>query len=184
MNSPNSSGRALLTILATMLVVTAFALVGLHALQLEQRLGNSAKENYVKGYLAARESYKSSCILPAQDANHFFGHVKSIGPDSITVIQESFDTDPIVDGVSNTRIAIVTSATILQRVIKKSPEQFRDEIAAFIKQKETKTVPPSNVITKPIPLTHFKEGDRVFVQSSRDVRLQETFDATLIQIIE
>ncbi|MEK7116248.1 MAG: hypothetical protein AAB879_02530, partial [Patescibacteria group bacterium] len=115
--------------------------------------------------------------------SQFFGHVVSLGPDTITVTQESFDTNPIVDGVPNERIVAVTGSTRIQRITNKSPEQFTEEIAAFVKQKGTKTVPPTSVITKSILLTDIKAGDRVFVQSPRDVRLMETFDATLIQVV-
>lgn len=184
MPKQQSTSRYILTLLAVIFVATAFVLVGLNALRLEQKIGTTAKENYVKGYLAARTSYASMCSFSTQETNQLTGQVQSVGAASLTLVQQSLDTDPIVDGVSNVRTANVTSETVIQRTVQKSPEQIKKELAEYAKLKNPKSPPPSSVTYQNITLRDIKEGERVLVQSATNIRLLETFDASLIRVID
>lgn len=183
MPKSQSLSRYILTVLAIIFVATAFILVGLNALRLEQKIGTTAKENYVKGYLAARSAYASMCAFSSQETSQLTGQVQIVGASSLTLVQQSLDTDPIVDGVSNARTANVTSATVIQRVLQKSPEQLKAELDEYAKLKNPKSPLPSAVTYQRIKLSDIKQGDRVFVQSASNIRFLETFDATLIRVL-
>ncbi len=184
MNTSNTSSRSLLTILAVILLFTAFALTGLNALNLERKLGTSAKENYAKGYLAARKNYQSICALAGRETTQLFGKVEFNDGKVLRVLQQSLDTDSLVDGISNLRTISVTEATTIQRVSKKSDEQFQKELEEFAKLKTPKLPPPSPVSYQTLRLSDIPIGARIFIQSSNDVRLQETINATLLRVLE
>ncbi len=182
-SSPFSS-RRLLTALASILVVTAFILVGLNAFQLERRLRATATENYVKGYLSARKTYAAICPTPGRETNQFFATVASSDTRSLVLTPLTLDTDPLVDGVPIQRTVNITPSTVIQHVVQKSADEFNRELAEFAKTKTATTTPPSLVRYQSIRLSDIKFGDRVYVHAGEDIRLKPAFDATLIRVVE
>ncbi len=113
MGTTKSTSRYILTTLAIIIVITAFILVGLNALQLEKRLASSSfgkagtvelNAKYVEGYLAARQKYQTMCPFANQPTYSLNGTVQSVNADgSLTILQESLESDELVDHVSDQR---------------------------------------------------------------------------------
>jgi hypothetical protein len=188
MESTKSTSRYILTALAIILVITAFVLVGLNALNIEQRLGlstgwgNSAQleEHYRLGYQAAREKYKSMCPMVEKQGSTISGTVTSVTSDSLTIEQDFFDTDELVDGVSNLRHAKISANAKIQAHTAKDPEILNKELAALKPGSESQ--PPAPFTVTNIKLSDIKPGDRVVMTSDTELRLAEEFIALTINL--
>ena len=196
MDTTTSKSRYILTSLAIIIVITAFILVGLNALHLENRLASSSfgkaskvelNAKYVEGYLAARQKYQAMCPFASQPAYSLNGTVQSVNADgSITVTQNSLESDELVDHVSDQRWIIVTSNTIINRSVAKSQEQFQKETADFNSARaagSATVAPPSPMSEELVRLGDIPVGSRVRVESDQDVRTLERFSATRISVI-
>lgn len=190
MEPTKSTSRYILTALAIILVITAFVLVGLNALNIEQRLGLSPgiwgtdsaqlEENYRLGYLAAREKYKGICPSVERQGSIISGIVDSVEGDSLTITQDYFDTDEKVDGISDTRHANITANTKIELHTQKDQEVLSKELAAF--KPGPDSTPPAPFILSNIKLSDIKPGDRVNVISDSELRLAEEFTALTINV--
>jgi hypothetical protein len=190
MEPTKSTSRYILTALAIILVITAFVLVGLNALNIEQRLGLSSgvwgtdsaqlEENYRLGYLAAREKYKSMCPMVERQGSSISGTVTSVTSDSLTIEQDFFDTDELVDGVSNLRHAKISANANIQAHTAKDPEILNKELAALKPGSESQ--PPAPFTVTNIKLSDIKPGDRVVMTSDTELRLAEEFIALTVNL--
>jgi hypothetical protein len=181
----SSTSRYILTALAIILVITAFILVGLNALQLQRGnglglslLSKQTDEAYKEGYLAAREKYKTLCPLPAA-TNILTGTVVSNDGTTMRVQETSLDTDPKVDGVNDIRtITLAPSATIVE-IERKTPQQLAAENPVATNKPQ---VPANPFTQKTIHLTDITPGMTVAVQSQDDVRLAPSIVASTITL--
>lgn len=187
MESTKSTSRYILTALAIILVITAFVLVGLNALDMQNKLGlnlggsNQAREQYKLGYQAAREKLKASCPMVERHSETISGTVTAVSGDKLTFLQDTFDTSEIIDGVKDTRVATVSAATKLQLRTNKPQDQLSKEMAAF--KPAPGATPPSPFITTSARLSDIKAGDKVIITSDKDLRLVAEFPALSVDVI-
>lgn len=186
--STPSHSRYVLTILAVILVVTALILIALNALQLDRRFGavtqistGDVRQAYADGYLAARKKYQALCPLVGLSMTQFVGTVQSISGDTLMVLQQSLDTDPLVDGVSDIRTVLITAQTAIQRMEEKPREQIEKELRALNITTE-RAVPPSPHVLTSVKLSDVQVGQRVSVRSASDVRMESSIRALSITL--
>jgi len=194
MNTNASTSRYILTTLCIIIVITAFILVGLNAFHLERRLGANTllgsgqtqlDAKYVEGYLAARKTYQGMCPLINQPTRVLSGTVQVVHiPDSLTILQDSLDSDPLVDHVAAQRWITTTPATVVLRSINKPAEQVQKEFAEFNAGHSSATMPPSPLKQETIQLTDIPAGARVLVESDQDVRSLESIPALRITVLQ
>jgi len=183
----SSTSRYILTALAIILVITAFVLVGLNALQLQNRNGgiigltSSADQNYKEGYLAARAKYQSICPNGATLTLGVTGTVTNVGNNELSLTQQSLDTDPRVDGISDTRTILVNASTTFVQYVDKTPEQISNELKSFVGSATTE--PPSATTSKTISLSDIKPGSTVTVVAQEDVRLADHIQAVRVILV-
>ncbi len=190
MESKTSHSRYVLTLLAVIFVSTAFILMALDALKPDKRRSSawqesktSTRQAYLDGYLAARKKYQALCPLASLAVRQFTGTVQSVSGDTLTVLQQSLETDPLVDGVEDLRTVTITSATALQRVDAKPLNQIEQELAASRTSKQI-TPPPSLYSFISVKLAEIRVGQRVSVEAATDVRLQSNIQAVTIRLIK
>ncbi|MFA5185534.1 MAG: hypothetical protein WC551_03540 [Patescibacteria group bacterium] len=191
MQANASASRYILVTLCVILVVTAFILIALNAFNLESRLGvkvlpgaSSAqlKEQYTKGYLAAREKYKNMCPVIGRTGNSIGGTVESVSGNTIKLKQNTFDTDVNVDNVSDIRTVTVTSATKIELATRKSDEAFAKEMEAFKPSTDKPASPPSPSIVTTAKISDIKAGDNIIVTSDKELSLSSSFTALTISV--
>lgn len=184
--TPRSTSRYILTTLAVILVITAFILVALNALQLDKRFRSSFKtgRGYTDGYLAARAKYQALCPAATQATTIISGRILSISSNSFIIEQDNLDTDPLVDGIDNARAIMVTPQTQIWMSTAKTPEQLAAEQNQFIEKIKTdpSTPPPSSVIQKMLSLADLAVGQYVVVNSTNDVRSLSTIEAASVAL--
>lgn len=194
-----STSRYILTALAVILVVTSFILVALNALELDKRwkiglpdsmtAASDAREGYVEGYLAAREKYSRICVTNPSGGLGLAGTVESNDGKILKVRQQSFDTDPFVDGVSDVRTVTIDAKTVVRRQTTKSPEELQKEFETFKPAPASaETLPPPEpprpVGYATISLKDIKNGQRVFVEADGDLRTADNIVAKTITVFE
>jgi len=187
MESTKSTSRYILTALAVILVITAFVLVALNALNLDGKFGGSSggsgQDQYKRGYLAAREKYKGMCPMVEKRGNTLSGKVLTVEGDALTVAQETFDTVESVDGVKDARTVRVTSATKIEAQSLKPETQLSKEMAAY--KPGADVAPPSPNILSAIRLSDIKPGDQVIITADQeDVRLSQDFAAVSVKLVK
>ena len=183
-----STSRYILTSLACILVLTALLLVALNSFAPKTQLPFGMKttsQAYMDGYLAARAQYQNKCpnLQAEQNINHFTGTVQANDGQTLTVLQTSLDTDPNIDGVSNTRTVTVSNQTLIHAMTQKSPEALNKEIQASQKLGAAGS-PPQPFTTTDIKLSDIHVGDTVMIESDQSVRLLATIPATVISIVK
>lgn len=172
-----------MTALAIILVITTFILVGLNALNLQQRMSltsslspsGSANQGYIDGYKAARAKYAALCALPIENVMNFSATVKAVNANGLTVTALTLDTDPKVDGISNDREITVTAETKIQKLTDKTPEEMSAEANAT-------TTPPSPFKITQLQLKDLTVGETITISSATDVRLAPVITAQAITI--
>ncbi len=184
MEQRSSTSRYILTALAIILVITTFILVGLNALNLEQRMrvGSAfipqaaapSNQGYIDGYKAARAKYKALCALPIDTVMNFSGTIKSISANSLTVTALTLDTDPIVDGIGNDREVTITANTKIQKLTDKTVEEMMADNAA--------TTPPTPFKISQLQLKDLTVGQTISINSATDVRLAPVVTAETITV--
>ena len=191
---PRSTSRYILTALAMIIVITAFILIGLNALQLEQRFSrisygsvpfSGMMNGYRNGFMAARTKYQTICPMANQAVHALTGKIVDVSSDSLTIEQTSLVTDPDVDGISDTRTITLTPQTEIIRLQPKTPEQLSAEQANFIATMKTgkPTTPPSPVMRQVLTTKDLQIGQTVTIQSSMaDIRLETNFPALVISV--
>ncbi len=193
MEHQKSTSRYILTALAIILVITAFILVGLNALNIDQRMGLSLgkiqatsgqlDQRYKDGFLAARAKYRSMCPTIITTGTMMSGTVTAVDASSLTVKQSSFDTDSDVDGVSDLRTVNITAQTKIQSQIAKLPQDFTREMAAYKPGLPGQfKAPPMAYTVKSVNISDIKVGDKVDVTAANNVRLAQSFDALAISL--
>ncbi len=193
MQANASASRYILVTLCIILVITAFILIALNAFNLESRLGvkvlpnlnpSSAqlKEQYTKGYLAAREKYKNMCPVIGRTGNSIGGTVESISGNTIKLKQNTFDTDVNVDNVSDIRTVTVTSATKIELATRKSDDAFAKEMEAFKPSTDKPASPPSPSIVTTAKISDIKAGDNIIVTSNKELSVTSSFTALTISV--
>jgi hypothetical protein len=187
-NQPSAS-RYLMTTLAIILVITAFILVALNAFQIQTNpfrimVKKTAEHGYVDGYLAARKNYQAICPLAGQPTNFFTGVVQSVSGQNVVVVEQSLETDPLVDHISNTRTVAVDANTIIQSSVTKSADEIAQDLKALQDSlKKGGVVPaPSNSVSA--TLSDIAPGQSVYIQSDQDVRLLSTIPAKIIRLLK
>lgn len=187
MESTKSTSRYILTALAIILVITAFVLVGLNALNMQNKLGlplgtsNQAREQYKLGYQAAREKLKAICPMVERHSETISGTVTAVSADRLAILQDTFDTSEAIDGVPDTRVAIVSAATKLQLQTNKPQDQLNREMTAF--KPAPGATPPSPFIMTSAKLSDIKAGDKVMITSDKDVRQLAEFPALFVNVV-
>lgn len=179
----SSSSRSILTILAIVLVITAFVLVGLNALKTQS---SKTSDQYTQGFLAARTMYTQMCpmVRNEQSATTLTGTVQSNNGSSLVILANNLDTDQKIDGVGLTRTVTVTADTKIQQTTQKTSIELSQEVQAFIANHATGTrpTPPSPYTVTNLSLSEIKAGDVVTIQSGAPVRLLQTIPAVSIGV--
>lgn len=180
-----SASRYLLTALASILVITAFLLIGLNAFRLEGMLGQKPKKTlaqaYAEGYRTARQTIASQNPIMALSQTSMLGEVISNNGSSLVVMQKNLDTNPAVDGISDERTIIVDTKTLIERSVSKPTDQFLKELSAIKDVSSSK--PPSNVTLSVIRLSDIKVGETIRVESANDLRLMSSIPALHIIVL-
>jgi hypothetical protein len=193
MNSHASTSRYILTALAIILVITAFILVGLNAMNLNPSFSNplagaSQEEldaKYREGFLKARAMYADRIAeMPASDATAFSGIVVSNNGSELVVRALELDTDMLVDGVGQDRTVRVVANTKIRELQPKDAGVLEAELNAFEARNEEGGTAPSPDVEKIIPLSEVKEGMHVRIHSASAVRLLPTIDATVVTVLK
>lgn len=182
MEQHSSTSRYILTALAIILVITTFILVGLNALNLQQRMSTtsvlspsgSSNQGYVDGYKAARAKYAALCALPIDNVMSFSATVKAVSANELTVTALTLDTDPTVDGISNDRTITVSADTKIQKLTDKTPTEMAAETSA--------TVPPTPFKISQLQLKDLTVGETISISSATDVRLAPVITAQTITV--
>lgn len=186
MDYSSSKSRYILTGLAIIMTITAFILVGLNALNLQNLFtsGSMAGKSYKDGYLAARTMYTKMCPnIIRGESNSVSGVVLGVRSTELVIKQDSLDTNEAVDGVSDTRTIVIAEGTEIMRFEPKSDEQFQKESAAYreaMRSREAVARPPSPSTKVTMSLSEIKAGQRVTVTSDTDLRLLETINAVSV----
>lgn len=179
--SPTS--RYILTVLAIILMITTFILIGLNAFNIQGRFVTG--KSYNDGFLAAREMYQKMCPNFIGEAKSISGVVTSVQGGSFVLKQDSLDTSEEVDGVSDSRTIAVAESTKFVKYDQKSTEQMQKDLDAFIKARNENnqpTPPPSLNTVRAMTFADIQVGQRVSVVSDSDVRLKEVISATTVTL--
>lgn len=184
-----STSRYILTALAIIVVVTALALVALNAFDLENRLGwnmlrinsggQALADKYREGYLNARAAYAQICPMVNRQGSTITGKIISLNKDTITIQQDYFDTDPLIDKVEQNRVASINKNTVFVLSTQKTAEQLARETSDF---KPGTGTPPSPAVAREITFSSLKAGDRVTIESDRDLRTAAVFTAVKVTV--
>lgn len=193
MNNRASLSRYILVILCISIAFTALVLVGLNSWVQNKRLSgenagivgqifsNQAYENgYKAGYLAARAKYRRVAPLPeGAVVTSISGTVASVESNAVKLNATNLDTDEYVDNVSNVRLVMTNaSTTIVQRNFLSQEEQTK-QLEKW-NRNGSRNSPPLPYSEKTIKLSDIKPGDSVVAVADKDVRLEESFNATQI----
>lgn len=196
MNTQQSSlSRYILVVLCAAVVFTTLVLVILNTWMKTERLtgvpaidqvlnGQSYEDGYKDGFLAAREKFTKSPPLPQNvEIKMVSGEIKTIGQDGLTMLVTSLDTDPLVDGVSDTRTVAITKDTKIIKRVMLTPEEMNKRTQAWAAEGAKKgTPPPAPFTDMAIKLSDLKVGMQISVTSDESLRLLESFTATTIVI--
>ncbi len=188
MNSHASTSRYILTALSIILVITAFILVGLNALEIQKGgslfsfgAPSQAQLNaqYRAGYLAARAREQTLFPAIAMPITILNGTITNLTSDGFIINATNVDTNKIADGLDTRRNVKLTSTTVIQKVISKSPKDFAKELAAGVKLDKTL---PRPFTTQTIRASNLSVGENVTVMISKDARTNGTVTALTINI--
>jgi hypothetical protein len=129
MNKASSLSRYILVILCVAIVFTALILIVLNSIVQNKRLsglksgipaidqimvGQTFEDGYKAGYKAAREKSRFSISTPpGSPVYNMDGTIKSVSADKIQFTAKNIDTDELVDGVSDSRTAQITTSTVI-----------------------------------------------------------------------
>lgn len=191
-NLKGSTSRYVLVALCVVVVLTTLALVimnywtknsGMPALD-QVLSGQTYEDGYKAGFLAAREKFSKTPVLPqGMEVKSVFGEVKTVNKDSLTVLVTSLDTDPMVDGVSDTRTVNINKDTKIFKQISLSVDEFRNKMDAWNQSDKSQPMPqPFKEVA--MSLSDLKAGTKVTITSNEDVRLKDGFLATAISTTE
>jgi len=186
MNSHASTSRYILTALSIILVITAFILVGLNALEIQKGgslfsfgAPSQAQLKYRAGYLAARAREQTLFPAIAMPITILNGTITNLTSDGFIINATNVDTNKIADGLDTRRNVKLTSTTVIQKVISKSPKDFAKELAAGVKLDKTL---PRPFTTQTIRASNLSVGENVTVMISKDARTNGTVTALTINI--
>lgn len=197
MNAHSSStGRTILSLLAALLLITAFILLALNAYMQQQPMG-SARSNslfggntdqaYKDGYEAARQRFGRLYPSLNQETRLISGTVMSVSANGFVLKQDSLAIDPKADGVSDERTITVDAKTSLLSVKEKDPDAFRKEMQDFAQKSGSATtpppMPPMAVTESATMLSSIKAGMQVSVEADADVRLLQTIHAVSVRVM-
>ncbi|MDQ7814829.1 MAG: hypothetical protein RDU25_03450 [Patescibacteria group bacterium] len=188
MDGQKSTSRYILTALAIILVITAFILVALNALDINTPLpnplagGKSAEDAYREGFLKAREKYAAICPMIGLDSDIISGKVTSVAGDSVVIEQTTFGTDETIDGVSDLRTIKNTATTKVVKIVPKDQAKFHEELSAFKPTAEGNTIPPSPTSLQAASFSDIKVGDTIRITSDKNLRLEAEITAVEIDI--
>lgn len=181
-SSRPSVSRYLLVTVAFLLLSTTLVLLAMNAYLLQTKgetitaTGNSAKDAYRQGYLAARTSLKTQCPAIDAPATSFNGTIVSVNGQTVVVRQTSLAVDPVIDGISNDRNVTVGTNTTIVSLAAKDPKTLASEIATA---KPGSPLPAPNTEIRQT-LSDLKPGMAVTVEAATDTRLQSTIAALRI----
>lgn len=185
MEQRSSTSRYILTALSIILVLTAFILVALNAVQLERYVssGKSLRQSsstdadgggYIAGYKAAREKYQMLCPLPVTNSLTLSGVIQSVSSNTLVVLAKNLDTDPIVDGISDERTILLSAKTKIQKLTPKTSEELAQASNAgtFVEPFQITVLNASSL----------KVGQLVSIQSDSEVRFAAKITAITITV--
>ncbi len=168
-------------ILVVIIVVTSIVMIGLNAFYL--RTQDQIKiDAYRQGFLTARKQYEALYPQSTAPVTFFTGTVKGVNAQTIVVTQDSLAVDPTVDGVSNDRNVTLAQDGKVSLSQNKDPKAYQAELSTFV---------PSSTSTPPLPTTNtamafsdIKPGDRVIVNATSNVRMEQDIQAESIQVLK
>jgi hypothetical protein len=185
MDSRSSASRRILTVLAILIVVTAFILIGINAIILNKanplKGESNAEKAYKQGYEDARKKFQDVYPNVTEASYQVSGKVLSVNKNSFTILQENLATNPYVDDVSDTRTILLTVSSTITTTTNKDDATFQKELQAFMKNPQSGT-PPMPTVTHTLKLSDLNIGDRVTVSSLVDVRLLEKIEAQSVLV--
>lgn len=179
-----------MTALAIILVITAFILIGLNALQLQQ--GGSVLQTpnqsqldakYREGYLAARQKYQMLCPQLAQAQKNFSGKITAISGNTVTVDAANLDSDMIVDNLGSTRTINLVASTKIQRTTQKDQAEITKEMDAYSQTAPSPTNPPPQLYNvTDLSASDLNVGEVVSVTTVEDARSSEQLTAVAVNV--
>ena len=181
MDPKASTSRYILTALAIILVITAFVLIALNALTIQQG-GTpflSGANQYKAGYLAARARYQTMFPSLAQPITTLNGTVADVLDNGLYIQATNVDTDMTADGLDDHRTVLTTDATVIQKITNKDPGIFAQEMSDAAKNG---TPPPQPFTAQTMKLSEINVGDAVSVSVSEDARTNGQVTATTINV--
>jgi len=173
MKKTSSTSRYILTGLAIILVITAFILVGLNALNLQQFGFSPSKgqldAKYKEGYLAAKQNFQTLCPIATGNQQLITGKITHISGNTLTVDASNIISDQLVDGMDSTRTITITASTTINSVAQLTQADYAAKIAK-IKVSSPPGDVPSAFITTKILASDLKVGDTVTITTLEDAQ--------------
>lgn len=138
------------------------------------------------GYAAARQKVAEVFPAPTEPTYQLNGTIQEILPDSLVIDAQRVTANPLEDG-PKVRTVTITNDTKLRHVKLKTPQQLDADAAVYSQKLEETYKQNAAAPAAPLPYELFaiewsdlKQGDRVEVRSSTDVRTAATITATEI----
>lgn len=136
---PNqSTSRYILTALAIILVITAFILVALNAIQMKKRQ-------------VATPTGSTRPLMLKTNVTTAGGTIRSVSGMSFTLKLDQLGGEALAPASNDIRTVIVTSTTVMTRTVQKKPEELNKEMSAYTASLKTPLKPGSPPRIVPLP---------------------------------
>ncbi len=192
-----SLSRYILVVLCIAVVFTTLVLIALNSWVKNRELsgipaidqvlsGQTYEDGYKAGFMAAREKFSIKPPMPANiEVKMVNGEIQALSNDSMEVLVTSLDTDPTVDGVSDTRTVAIDKNTKIEKRINLQPEEINKRMADWSQDGAKKgEIPPLPYTLVPVKLSDLKVGMEITISSDESLRLAESFLAKSIMVNE
>lgn len=189
-----SAGRTILSLLAVLLLITAFVLLALNA-YMQQPVGSArtnaplfggnSEQAYKDGYQAARNRFAQLYPGINTESRVVSGTIVSVSANGFILTQDSLAVDPKADGIADNRTISVDEKTSIVTVKEKDPDDFRKEMQEFLEKSGSRTTPPPApplaTTETTTTLSNLRVGQRVTVESDADLRFLPTIHAVTVR---
>ncbi len=193
MSPEKSLSRYILVVLSVSVVLTALIIVAINAYVNNVRLSSdngfidstlssfSYNQGYKDGYNAARDRFN---IMPLE-VTAISGEIIDITGDSVTINAVNLNTDEFVDDISNLRKATISEDTNISARTALSEEDFDKAMTAWRASGASQGLPPPAGFTdKEAQFSDLQVGQNITITANQDIRLEETFTAVSVVVLE
>lgn len=141
---PNqSTSRYILTALSIILVITAFILVALNAIQIQKRPG-------------AVPAVSNGPLQIKTNVTTVGGTIQAVNGSSFTMKLDQLNGQVVAANVNDVRTVMVSASTSVMSMEQKAPAEFQKEMSAYSASLKTPLKPGSPMRTIPLPYINKK----------------------------